>query len=442
MILKNKKLGLNILITLSRQLLSAFLQLGSVILVARLLGTQGMGEYSLTILIPQFLIAILNLGLPSSLVFFISSKKHSLGESVYWVNRFFLIFIPIVLAVILSLFYFFHNSWFPDLSLFLIVTAVVCIPFMLIQVVQLSVFQALEDFKKFNFLTLIQPLTFLLGISILWTIDRIDTHMVVVAFFISQFTVWLFTRIYLNRIVPPPNMEEMKSGGILRQSFKYGIKAYLANISAMISYRADLYIVGLLTNVSSAGIYAIALQISERLFIVSQAVSTVLLPRLSGTNDSPAYQTLLTSTIAKWTFFITILAGIALFYTTKWLLVPFFGEAYRASLEPMMVLIIACSFSGYARVVANALAAKNKPEWNLYIGLTAAAANVMLNLIFIPKYGIMGAAYATCISFGLNFILKILIFRYVYEASFGSLFSFKPEYNYLKRIITNGQPVN
>src|SRR5690606_25999247 len=99
MILKNKKLGLNILITLSRQLLSAFLQLGSVILVARLLGTQGMGEYSLTILIPQFLIAILNLGLPSSLVFFISSKKHSLGESVYWVNRFFLIFIPIVLAV-------------------------------------------------------------------------------------------------------------------------------------------------------------------------------------------------------------------------------------------------------------------------------------------------------------------------------------------------------
>lgn len=353
-----------------------------------------------------------------------------------------MIFIPLVLAVIACLFYFFHGSWFPDLSLMMIILAVACIPFMLIQVVQLSIFQALEDFKRFNFLTLIQPIVFLLGISILWALDGLATEWVILAFLVGQITVWLFTKINLEKIVLPATEEEKARKGLLKQSFKYGLKAYLANISSMISYRADLYLVGLLTTVSSAGIYAIALQISERLFIVSQAVSTVLLPRLSGSNDSPAYQTLLTSTIAKWTFFITIIAGVALFYITKWLLVPFFGEAYGASLEPMLVLIIACSFSGYARVVANALAAKNKPEWNLYIGLVAAVTNVILNLFFIPKYGIMGAAYATCISFGLNFLLKIWIFLYIYNTNLRSLFSFLPEYNYLKTVIKNRQTNN
>lgn len=313
---------------------------------------------------------------------------------------------------------------------------------MLIQVVQVSIFQALEDFKKFNFLTLIQPLTFLLALSIMWLADALETRWVVMAFLVSQITVWFFTRISLQKIVVPPSEEEKEQKGLLKQSFTYGVKAYFANISSMISYRADLYLVGLLTTVSSAGIYAIALQISERLFIVSQAVSTVLLPRLSGSNDNPAYQTILTSTIAKWTFLITIVAGIMLFYVTKWLLVPFFGEAYNASLEPMLILVIACSFSGYARVVANSLAAKNKPEWNLYIGLIAAGTNVVLNLLFIPKYGIMGAAYATCISFGINFILKLWAFIYVYDSSLRHVFNFVLEYNYLMKITKNRHPAN
>lgn len=432
----------NISLTLGRQVFSALLQLLSVVILARILGTEGMGIYSLTILIPQFLIAILNLGLPSSLVFFISGKRHSVSESLYWVNKFFMVFIPAVLVVIASLFYFFHHSWFPDLPLLLIAMAVTCIPFMLIQVVQLSIFQALEDFKRFNFLTLIQPLSFLLVISILWVLDALAPQWVVTAFLVSQITVWFFTRINLMKVVLPPTPEEKEQRGLLKQSFSYGFKAYFANISSMISYRADLYLVGLLTSVSSAGIYAIALQISERLFIVSHAVSTVLLPRLSGSNDNPAYQTLLTSTIAKWTFLVTISAGVALYFVTKWLLVPFFGEAYSASLEPMLVLIIACSFSGYARVVANALAAKNKPEWNLYIGIVAAVTNVVLNLLFIPKIGIMGAAYATCISFALNFLLKIWIFLYVYDTNLRSLFSFSPEYTYLKTTFRSRQPAN
>lgn len=394
-----------------------------------------MGAYSLTILIPQFLISIFNLGLPSSLVFFISSKRHTVGASIYWVNRFFKLFLPMVLTVVAALLYFFHRSWFPDLSLLLIVLAIACIPFMLVQVVQLSIFQALEDFKRFNFLTLAQPITFLLTIGVLLILNIMEPPWVVAAFLGSQICVWLVTKINLQKIVLPPSEEDKNQHGLLKESLSYGVKAYFANISSMISYRADLYLVGLLTNVSSAGVYAIALQISERLFIVSQAVSTVLLPRLSGSNDDPAYQTLLTSTIAKWTFFVTVVAGLVLFLLTKLLLVPLFGEGYRESLQPMLVLIFACSFSGYARVVANALAAKNKPEWNLYIGLIAAVTNVLLNLLLIPHYGIMGAAYATCISFGLNLILKIWIFIYIYETTLRSIFSFSAECQYLKRVI-------
>lgn len=423
--------------TLGRQLLSAFIQLGSVILLARLLGAEGMGKYALTILIPHVLVSFLNLGLPASLVYFIASGKYSLRQSIQGINRFFIAYIPAVLIFVFILFYFFHELWFPQLSFSLVLLAFFCIPFMLVQAVQIVYFQAREDFKKFNYLTLIQPISFIVGVLFLWTSGMMTPDWVVTVFLLSQMLVWWVTRINLNRIVLSAEDSATYSGAFLKDNINYGLKAYMANITSMISYRADLYLVGLLISASSAGVYAIALQISERLFIISQAVSIVLLPRLSGLGENPLQQTHLTSTIARWTFIFTVLAGIALFFVTKWLLVPFFGEDYRASLQPLFLLIVACSFSGYARVVANALAAKNKPEWNLYIGLVAALANVVLNIILIPKYGIMGAAYATCFSFGLNFILKIWAFLHVYNAGLMSLVNFSNEYtlfsNYLSK---------
>src|SRR5690606_25118563 len=117
------------------------------------------------------------------------------------INRFFIAYIPAVLIFVFILFYFFHELWFPQLSFSLVLLAFFCIPFMLVQAVQIVYFQAREDFKKFNFLTLIQPISFIVGVLFLWTSGMMTPDWVVSVFLLSQILVWWVTRINLNRIM-------------------------------------------------------------------------------------------------------------------------------------------------------------------------------------------------------------------------------------------------
>jgi Na+-driven multidrug efflux pump len=43
-------------------------------------------------------------------------------------------------------------------------------------------------------------------------------------------------------------------------------------------------------------------------------------------------------------------------------------------------------------------------KFDMVSNMTAAIANVLLNLLFIPRYGILGAAWATLISYFLTYV--------------------------------------
>ena len=71
-----KKTGVDIVLTFARQFLAGFLQLGIIMLVARELDAEGLGAYSVSLLIPTVLSQLLNLGLVASNVYYISSQQY------------------------------------------------------------------------------------------------------------------------------------------------------------------------------------------------------------------------------------------------------------------------------------------------------------------------------------------------------------------------------
>lgn len=57
------------------------------------------------------------------------------------------------------------------------------------------------------------------------------------------------------------------------------------------------------------------------------------------------------------------------------------------------------------------LYSENKTKYILYVNILAAGSNVILNIIFIPKFGIIGAMYATIFSFFLKFIFTLTYYN-------------------------------
>jgi O-antigen/teichoic acid export membrane protein len=70
-----RRTAVNIGLTFGRQFLAGFLQLGLLLIVARLLGPEGAGAFAIALLLPSIMSQLLNLGLVSATVYFVASGQ-------------------------------------------------------------------------------------------------------------------------------------------------------------------------------------------------------------------------------------------------------------------------------------------------------------------------------------------------------------------------------
>jgi len=147
------------------------------------------------------------------------------------------------------------------------------------QIFILSIFQGMQKFKEYNLLLLTKPFLTLLFVIALVLSDNTDMTTLIAAYLLTVFLTLILSVFLLQKYLKLDVIESEEN--YTKKALNYGYKAHLSNILAFVNYKADIFLVNLLMNPASAGIYVIAVQLSEKLWMLSQAVSTVLLPRLS-----------------------------------------------------------------------------------------------------------------------------------------------------------------
>jgi len=88
-----------------------------------------------------------------------------------------------------------------------------------------------------------------------------------------------------------------------------------------------------------------------------------------------------------------------------------YGEGFAASASLLSVLIWSEVPVFFGIVITNGLIAKNLQNYLPFVTGVGAAVNVLLNLLFIPRWGALGAAWATNVSYSLASIFVFLVFR-------------------------------
>jgi len=87
----------------------------------------------------------------------------------------------------------------------------------------------------------------------------------------------------------------------------------------------------------------------------------------------------------------------------------FLGKEYQSSVGVFYILLFSVIALYPGTMVTQALIAIDKQKIYMYIALTCTIVNILLNFIFIPRYGIQGAAWATVIS---DIILTVACMAY------------------------------
>jgi O-antigen/teichoic acid export membrane protein len=87
-----------------------------------------------------------------------------------------------------------------------------------------------------------------------------------------------------------------------------------------------------------------------------------------------------------------------------------YGAEYLPAVRPMYVLLAGVVMVGVTRVLMRYFTSVNRHEHNVYIVATSLAVNVTLNLVLIPRFGIMGAAAASLATYVLQGVWALILF--------------------------------
>ena len=168
---------------------------------------------------------------------------------------------------------------------------------------------------------------------------------------------------------------------------------------------------------ADVGYYSTAIAIAMLFSIVPSAIQRITFPAASefwSKNNYQALNTMIDKSM-KYSTCILLFVGLGTFFFAKEIMGLVFGPEFVCAALPLCVLLIARVIRGGTVVpIGNVIPAVGRPDINLKIEIICAGMNVGLNVLLIPRFGILGAAIATTISLLMGvviffiFVVKLL----------------------------------
>lgn len=177
---------------------------------------------------------------------------------------------------------------------------------------------------------------------------------------------------------------------------RYGLRAQVGGAFTLLNLRLDVAILGALAGPAVLGVYAVASKYAELLRLPGLALTYVLYPRLA--TRTPAEAGHRVAAILPRAFGLNLLAAIPLAAAVP-LLPLVYGHEFNTAVIPALILIAGLIGEGVAGVVSAYLYGVGRPGANsLGIGV-AVVVTVVLDVLLIPRYHTIGAAFASAAAY-------------------------------------------
>lgn len=189
-----------------------------------------------------------------------------------------------------------------------------------------------------------------------------------------------------------------------RELLSYGLRLYPGSLTGFFSYRIDAYLIAwLISNPSvSLGYYSTAVGLAELVFFFPNAVSTLFFPHVA---ESPREESdRQVAMVSRVTLLVTGAVALLLIPAAVmmiWILLP----AFKPALPALLMLLPGVVALSAAKVVGQYVSGIGRPGVNSNISIGAFAVNIVANLILIPRFGIIGASAASLVSYSLTSLL-------------------------------------
>ena len=185
----------------------------------------------------------------------------------------------------------------------------------------------------------------------------------------------------------------------VKEMFLYGFYFGLGSLATIIAVWTDSIIIGLMMGTTAVGIYRIALSMTTAVSgMLGILVSKVFFPSLSMSESQGLNSIEHLNKILKYASFFAFPAMIGLALTASGIVNIFYTSQYSDSILPMAILSYICFDTLFTGILVSYLGAKKETRTIASSSAISTVANVILNVIMIPSFGLVGAAIASVVS--------------------------------------------
>lgn len=350
-------------------------------ILAHSLGVEGRGQLTAAVAPLMLFTAIGTIGLPEGVNFFVARNprlSRSVVRSASWLlalSGLLATSIAITVSPALSA----GNSTLQNL---IFVAVLATTPTLIIGAIR-GAAQGSHQWGLVNAERYITASTRLLALLILWVSGQLTPLTGTLALVISPLLGGLaYVRLSRQETV---EREHLPVGRLIG----YGSRIWLGSLSGILLARIDQVLLTPLGGAYALGLYAVAVNIAEVVLITNHAVRDVMFS--ADAADAKDERVYLSSRLS---LFISAILGLIICITMPMWVHFVFGDEFRGSILPAMVLI-AASITWIPGSMAGAtLSARGRPGQRSIGLFIATIVNVTCLILLVPIGGALGASYA------------------------------------------------
>lgn len=389
------------------------------IFLARYLGTEAYGIFG--VLMSLYLInrAFLNTGIPRTVTKFIS-ESNVLTYSFYIT----VLKLQLALATLFTLFYLLlapyiasllHDSSLVSMIRFL---GVMIIPLALLALYTSGYMNGLRVFREQAIISFSLPI-FRLVFVFLFVFLGLGMFGALLGYFLSVVCcLILFFIIWKNPVQPVEQKEDEKY--IFKKVLLFSLPLTIGALAGIsIRNMNVLFVKAILIDNTLTGLYTAATTLSNIPFLLFMYLPFVLMPSIS--RSIAAQNKVLTQKYIKqslrWLLLLMLPVIGLMAATSEELLRLFYSSSFSSAGGVLRLLVLSVAFLVIYSTLGSIITGGGKPKVEMGMTIFLLGLMILLNLYFIPHYGLLGAGYSLVIT---TFVGMVMAGVYVYQ-KFGVL---------------------
>jgi O-antigen/teichoic acid export membrane protein len=367
------------------------------ILLARALGPSGRGELTAVLLWPLALSIVGSLGVSEAATYYAARGRASTGTllgTTMAVGLLQSLVLAVLGFVILPFVLSGHGAGMINSArLFLAV-----IPLSLVTLSLMGLLNGLQRFAAFHCLRVLVIGGTAAGLIGVQAIGHLTVRAAVLVYLAANLVTFLAAYwVVVNRAARPMRVER----ALVRDLLTFGVKSHSSNVPSMLNERLDQLVISMFLAPVRLGLYAVAVTMTSVTNLIGASVSYVALPAVA--RLAPGEER---TSAARRFIVLTVLLSAAftvpVILFARPLIEMLFGGAFAGSVNVSRVLLVGAVVLSTTRAIGAILKAVNRPLDAGIAETIALGVTILALAVLLPALGIMGAAIASLLAYGVS----------------------------------------